>query len=495
MLYLHVTTSCFTHYSLLSRLSTAPVGGLTGWFRLDFNNNNVAYYNGVLNGCYTSMEYTFGAGCSVDEMVAHSISAQCDEREEVQNLEYEIEAGCIGFQFSIQTDEFPEDSKLVLSDARGFMLWDDRPWTQQDAGGFFDLDICLNPMGCYNFTLMDSQTHSDGLTSAPDGGTPGYFNVSFGREWLDSYDGARDGFFSSKWYMFGDGCPHDEVMTQGTVGADRNIFTEQSSSGTADSGCKEFTFNIDFDEFPEDVILSLEYSNGTAIWESLRPWNQQHLGESVSETLCLDPQSCYSFTVEDSYGDGLTDETVHGPGTFSVAWGNQLLDSYRGQECYASKWYNFGDLCPFTMGSLGKTCRQQENIFALQSQEDCTDFTFHIEADLYPGDITFSLVDSDKWSVWATETLEESTTKTECLPHAECYTFTIEDSFTDGLTKGTPGKFHLDYAGERIGSYRASTDGCFSNQMFTFGHGCPSFPEVVVVSEVRTSGDCRDDNR
>ena len=93
------------------------------------------------------------------------------------------------------------------------------------------------------------------------------------------------------------------------------------------------------------------------------------------------------------------------------------------------------------------------------------------------------------------EDLESSTSRTMCLPLSECYTFTIEDSFTDGLTKGTPGKFSLDYGGEIIGSYRASTDGCFSVQMFTFGDGCPSFPELIAVSEVRTSGDCRDESR
>lgn len=465
---------------------------MAGWFRLDFDDKNVAYYNGALDGCYKSVQYSFGDACPPDAKTEVS-AVVCEQREEIAEMEEEMRAGCVGFQFFVKTDEFPEDLRLRLEAVGGEMLWDDRPWSQQDIGGNFDLDICLNPMGCYNFTLMDSMTHGDGLTVAPDGGVPGNFNVTFGRNSIDSYDGAKDGFFSSKWYVFGDDCPPMDE-TRGTVGNDRNIFTEQTSSEEiSDSLCRDLVFDIDLDEFPEDVILSLKDHNGTTIWDDKRLWNQKHVGESFVERVCLNPQSCYTFTVEDRFSNGLTDKTQHGPGGFSVTWGHHLLDSYRGEQCYSSKWYNFGDLCPFTMGSLGRTCK--ENIFEQQSVEDCVDFTFKIDVDLYPGDIAFELSNSNDETIWDKEDLESSTSRTMCLPLSECYTFTIEDSFTDGLTKGTPGKFSLDYGGEIIGSYRASTDGCFSVQMFTFGDGCPSFPELIAVSEVRTSGDCRDESR
>jgi hypothetical protein len=61
------------------------------------------------------------------------------------------------------------------------------------------------------------------------------------------------------------------------------------------------TLNITLDNFPEETTWTLLDDNDVAIFTG-GPYNNSGL---VSETWCLDPEACYTFNIQDSYGDGI----------------------------------------------------------------------------------------------------------------------------------------------------------------------------------------------
>lgn len=60
------------------------------------------------------------------------------------------------------------------------------------------------------------------------------------------------------------------------------------------------TLNINLDDFPEETTWTLLDDNDTPIFSG-GPYN----GNQVTETWCLDPAACYTFSILDSYGDGI----------------------------------------------------------------------------------------------------------------------------------------------------------------------------------------------
>ncbi|MFK7747819.1 MAG: M43 family zinc metalloprotease [Kordia sp.] len=78
-----------------------------------------------------------------------------------------------------------------------------------------------------------------------------------------------------------------------------------SSCAPCQSGCSdnEVTLTITFDDYPEETSWSLVTDGGTTVAsESYSAANAD--GSTVTETLCL-PNDCYTFTINDAYGDGI----------------------------------------------------------------------------------------------------------------------------------------------------------------------------------------------
>ncbi len=62
------------------------------------------------------------------------------------------------------------------------------------------------------------------------------------------------------------------------------------------------TLNLTLDNFPAETTWTLLDDNEIAI-SSGGPY--QNEGALISETFCLDPEACYTFIIQDSYGDGI----------------------------------------------------------------------------------------------------------------------------------------------------------------------------------------------
>jgi len=435
---------------------------------------------------------------------------------------------CIPFRFLIALDDFPTNVMYTLIHNRGKVVWDKRPWLQHDAGKVSVNEVCLDPLDCFTFTIVDA--YDDGLTKAPSGGNAGTFVLEFDSEIIASYDGEKDGCYTRKSYTFGGQCATSRfsVPADGSCGAiDRDeIVTVNSTTAEEAPMCAnstlDFYFSVTTDENPDHSFFTIMgLNNGELVWEE-GPWQTEDLSDvpdlgpqSLTKYLCLDPAECYTFWIDDRSDDGMTSGEQ---GYFEVQIGGEVVATYDGETdgCFKSKSYTFGE-CGFseeTMpegGACGNNVGTEDTVIVsdvattsapiYECSDSELDFLFVIATDENPHHSYFTLMtmfDSD--IVWEegpwmddlhdqrywSETPEYSVQtmlKRLCLDPAECYVFYIDDRYDDGMTGSQKGNFELQIDGNVVDTYNGGSDGCFRSKSYTFGGSCE-------ISMETTPGDC-----
>ncbi|GAB4154156.1 MAG: hypothetical protein Tsb0033_01750 [Winogradskyella sp.] len=91
----------------------------------------------------------------------------------------------------------------------------------------------------------------------------------------------------------------------------RTVNVSDPSSGCTDN---EVIITITFDNYPEETSWSLVNDSGQTV-ASGGTYGNQPDGSTYTETLCL-ADDCYTFTINDSYGDGIC--CSYGNGSYSV---------------------------------------------------------------------------------------------------------------------------------------------------------------------------------
>jgi hypothetical protein len=98
-----------------------------------------------------------------------------------------------------------------------------------------------------------------------------------------------------------------------------------SSCAPCQSGCSdnEVTLDITFDNYPEETSWSIVNDAGQTVASgSYSTANPD--GSSITETLCL-PDDCYTFTINDAYGDGIC--CSYGSGSYTLTGPSGLIQS------------------------------------------------------------------------------------------------------------------------------------------------------------------------
>lgn len=110
-----------------------------------------------------------------------------------------------------------------------------------------------------------------------------------------------------------------------------------SSCAPCQTSCtgNEVILSIKFDNYPAETAWSLKNANGTTV-ASGGTYGSQSGGSTISETLCL-ADGCYTFTITDTYGDGIC--CSYGNGNYSVTGSTGVLVS--GSSFGASAATNF----------------------------------------------------------------------------------------------------------------------------------------------------------
>ncbi|MBC8755265.1 T9SS type A sorting domain-containing protein [Kordia sp. YSTF-M3] len=97
-----------------------------------------------------------------------------------------------------------------------------------------------------------------------------------------------------------------------------------SSCAPCQSGCSEneVTLTITFDQYPEETSWSLVTDGGTTV-ASASYSTANPDGSTVTEEFCL-PDDCYTFTINDAYGDGIC--CTYGSGSYTLTGpGGQIV--------------------------------------------------------------------------------------------------------------------------------------------------------------------------
>jgi len=84
------------------------------------------------------------------------------------------------------------------------------------------------------------------------------------------------------------------------------------------SGCSEneVTLTITFDNYPEETSWSIVTDGGTSVAsQNYTTLTSSAIGSTITETFCL-PDDCYTFTINDVYGDGMC--CTYGSGSYTL---------------------------------------------------------------------------------------------------------------------------------------------------------------------------------
>jgi len=86
-----------------------------------------------------------------------------------------------------------------------------------------------------------------------------------------------------------------------------------NTSGGAGGGCSDVTITITFDDYPEETAWQI--TDGGTVVASGGTYGSQPDRSTLTLTECLD-DGCYTFTITDTYGDGIC--CSYGSGSYTV---------------------------------------------------------------------------------------------------------------------------------------------------------------------------------
>jgi hypothetical protein len=296
-------------------------------------------------------------------------------------------------------------------------------------GGTATPTACL-PDGCYTLTMTDSA--NDGMCCTWGDGS--YALTDADGNVLAS--GGDYGGSESTDFCVGDvsvpGCTDETACNYNAAATedDGSCASETLSlSFTSNYYSSETSYDV-FDADSGDVVASLygSYSNGT----------------TINETACLNDDACYYVVVYDSFGDGMG-----ASGVWTISWNGMTIDNGGGSgwSSQTSETWCFGPGCTDSNASnfnmtatsdngeceyLGCTdataCNYDE--FATAEDGSCAyeSLTIVINPDNFPSETSWSLTDD----AGATIASGASSGTSLCVADG-CYTFTMFDSFGDGI--------------------------------------------------------------
>ncbi len=183
----------------------------------------------------------------------------------------------------------------------------------------------------------------------------------------------------------------------------------ESLMSQCNTGEIEVQVQIVPDGFPNEISWDIQDSLGNVIYESA-------LGSDFNYTGCVPDGQCLVFTIYDTFGDGLLGEA------------NYMV--YMGTELVANGGGNYGH-----EESTAINCADNPGN---PPTIDCTNpntisFEVMINPDEYPGEITWDLKDANGQIIHQSSGSGQDFVYSDCIILDGCMTFTIYDSYGDGM--------------------------------------------------------------
>ncbi len=144
-----------------------------------------------------------------------------------------------------------------------------------------------------------------------------------------------DGTISSYSWDFGDGTsstlanPSHAYVTAGTYTTTLTVTDNSGATGTSQATatitvaplCVDVNLTIVLDNYPGETSWTIKTSAGTTV-ASGGTYGSLAAGSTFTETNCLDA-GCYTFTINDSYGDGIC--CSYGSGSYTVTDASSIV--------------------------------------------------------------------------------------------------------------------------------------------------------------------------
>lgn len=362
-------------------------------------------------------------------------------------------------QVQIMTDNFPEETTWELTDKDNILIASGGPYTGQPNTLIVDT-VCVDSLGCYNFIIFDSG--ENGITP------PGYFEIYLnsqlvGADYSFDSDSAYVSYIGNRCGGLGACC--DDSLGECNMYVD--LFDCQGGNrrfiewGFCDDfvppcgGCPEDIFEIHVmtDDYPEEITWELKDEQDSVIISG-GPYTGAP-NTLFTSYACVDSAGCYSFTIYDTYGDG-----IFPPGYFEIYLNDSLI-VYNNTFCAESLTVShLGNGCGPVLGACcdDSTADCNENIeeqncqgpsMRFMADGTCDDFnprcggcpddviTIEIMPDDYPREVTWALtINGTSFVVAYGGPLDEYSTLYAyhyCADPDSCYDFYIFDSEEDGI--------------------------------------------------------------
>ncbi|UCE66690.1 MAG: hypothetical protein JSU85_01340 [Candidatus Zixiibacteriota bacterium] len=420
------------------------------------------------------------------------LQSQCTARFAPDTLCVDMDPPCPGtgagcdedeILVKIMTDDFPEETTWELTDKDDSLIASGGPYPGQNNTLIVDT-VCVDSLECYNFVIYDSGVN--GITP------PGYFEIYLNSQ-LVGADYSFDGDSAFVSYV-GSRCGGLGACCDDSL-AECNMYVDLFDCGGGNRRFIEYGFCDDFyppcGGCPEDLFeirIMTDYGPDETTWE-LRNSSNIIVAQGgpypeqitlFTDYVCADSIGCYSFTIFDSYGDGLAP-----PGYFEIYLNGTLLESNNTFYGFSLTIPRLGDDCGPLYGACcdDTTADCNENIEEQNCQEPsmrfmpngtCAAFNppcggcpedeivIEIMPDDYPNEISWILTRSGTSYVVAYGgPLNAYNTLYQyyyCADPDSCYDFYIFDTAGDGIC--------CDYG---IGYYRIYSNGALVDSGGQFG--------------------------
>ena len=102
-------------------------------------------------------------------------------------------------------------------------------------------------------------------------------------------------------------------VTGDTWQGDMAVDAFNITTGTSGGGCVATTLSITFDNYPEETSWDIKDSNGSVVFSG-GTYGSEADGSTLTIPICID-MACYTFTIKDTYGDGIC--CGYGNGSYS----------------------------------------------------------------------------------------------------------------------------------------------------------------------------------
>ena len=303
---------------------------------------------------------------------------------------------------SITTDNYPTETSWQLVDQNG-SGWSINPGDLTSPNTTYTYTYCVPDINCYTFTMYD--TYGDGICCAWGNGS---YYLSYGGLTV-----ASGGSFAGS----------DITSNIGSCGSNSNCLSNES----------EIVISITTDDYPSETSWQLVDQNGSG-W-SINPGDLTNPNTNYTWTYCIDTTDCYDFTIFDTYGDGIC-----------CSWGN-------------GSYYVTLDGSTIASGGSFLSSETTPNIGTCLPPSNCpsneTEIVITLTTDDYPNETSWFLVDQFGGGWTNAPLINANTTYTWsiCVPDTNCYTFTMLDSYGDGICCAWGnGSYNITYNGIVVGA-------------------------------------------